>query len=90
MAKFLSNIGDSLMLRLLVSRTDVDNATISIVLDRPRTLEVVSKASGPRELIVRCRDIEQKATVILHLPFERGSKGAAALIIHDGTESTDA
>lgn len=90
MAKFLSNIGDSLMLRLLVSQTDVNNATISIVLDRPRTLEVVSKASGPRELIVRCRDTEQKATVILHLPFERGSKGAATLIIHDGTESTDA
>lgn len=90
MALFVSNIGDSEMLRQLVSQTDITPATITIVLDQPRTLEVVTKASGPRELIVRCRDIEQKATVVLHLPYQDGSRGSATIIIHDGTESTGA
>jgi hypothetical protein len=87
MATFLSNIGNSTMLRKLISQTDIDNATVSVVLDIPRTLEVVSKNAGPRELTVRCRDIETRVSVVLHLPFKEDAVASATIIDHTHTES---
>lgn len=89
MARFLSNIGDSAMLRKLVSQTDINQQTVSIVLDKPRTIEVVSKNAGPTVLTVRCRDIEEKVSIVLNLPFQEDSVASATIIDHtDNTESS--
>ncbi len=85
MARFLSDIGDALELRKQVSRTDIHNTTISVVLDKPRTLEVVTKTAGLQELVVRCRDIDERVSIVLQLPFEEGAVASATIIDH--TES---
>lgn len=88
MATFLSNIGDALTLRELVSQTDIHNTTISVILDKLRTLEIVTKTTGLQELVVRCRDTEERVSVVLHLPFEEGAVASATIIDH--TESSGA
>jgi hypothetical protein len=88
MAVFLSNIGNSAMLRKLVSQTDIKKQTVSVVLDKPRTLEIVNKNAGPHELTVRCRDIEERVSVVLHLPFEEDSVASATIIDHTESSST--
>lgn len=88
MAKFLSSIGNSAELRKLVSETDINHKTISLILDQPRTLEVVSKKAGPRELVVRCKDTEDRVSVVLHLPFEEGAVASATIIDYTAPEST--
>lgn len=79
MAKYLSDIGLSADLRALVAATDVSPTTIPLLLDKPRTVKVVSKAVTRDELIVRCKD--DNVTIILHLPFQSGSRGHATVII---------
>ena len=90
MATFLSDIGDSKDLRELVSRTDIDNTTISVVLDQLRTLDVRNKHSRPEELTVRCRDIDTQAVVVLHLPFKEGARASAWIIYTQAAESDGA
>lgn len=82
MAIYLQNIGDSLSIRSQISQTDIHNSTISLILDQPRTLEVVTKSSGRTELAVRCRDIEERTTVVLHLPYKEGAAASATIINH--------
>lgn len=78
--QFLSNIGESLALRKLVSETDIDNKPIRLSLDHLRSLEVLSKTASPRELRVECRDTDDQAvTVVLHLPFYEGGCGSATI-----------
>lgn len=78
MAKLFSNIGLSEDLRKLVSTTDITIATITVVLDKLRTLTVDSKHTIKGELVVRCH--EGKDIIILRLPFEPGSHGYATII----------
>ena len=89
MAIFLSNIGDSLAIRQLVSQTDVNNTTISLVLDQVRTLRVQTKITGRDGLTVRCHDTDQQASILLHLPFQEGAVASATIVDHT-TESTGA
>ena len=86
MATFLSNIGDSRRIREQISQTDLYNTTISLILDKPRTLEVVQKSLGVTELTVRCRDIEELVSVVLHLPFEDGAVASATIINHTSSD----
>ncbi|GEM_PF-1060573 len=87
--KFLSNIGKSADIRRLISHTDVDRATVTLVLDELRTLVVKMKTDGRDELTVRCRDTDKRATVILHLPYQGDATASADIIDHtDMTEST--
>ena len=83
MSRFLSNIGQSDDLRKLVSEVDVSPTTISLVLDRLRTLEVIHKTAGKTELIVQCRDADDRTTVVLHLPYEANSVGQATIITYN-------
>jgi hypothetical protein len=78
-AKYLSDIGSSADLRALVATTDVSPTTIPLLLDKPRTVKVIAKTATRDELVVRCKD--DNATIILHLPFESGSRGHATVII---------
>lgn len=84
---FLSNIGSSNELRKQISQTDLHN-TVSIVLDKPRTLEVSTKNFGKNELTVRCKDIEERVSIVLHLPYREGAVASATIIDHTATEST--
>lgn len=86
MLLFLQDIGDSAELRKLLSTTDINPTTVSIILDRPRTLQVATKIQSQEELTVRCNDIDDNSTVVLHLPFEKKAVASANIIIH--TEST--
>ena len=83
---FLSNIGNSSELRKQISQTDLHN-TVSLILDKPRTLEVRTKNFGRNELTVRCKDVEERVSIVLHLPFQEGAV-ASATIIDYTTEST--
>jgi hypothetical protein len=82
MALYLKDIGDSEELRTLISQVDINNGTISLILDQPRTLRILSKTPGKTQLIVRCRDTEARASVVLHLPFHEGERGSAHVIDH--------
>jgi hypothetical protein len=79
--KYLSDIGQSSDLRQLVSTTDITPRTITLVLDKLRTLEVTRKSTRDEELIVHCKDGQD--TIILHLPFASGAKGAATIISYN-------
>lgn len=81
MARFLSNIGSSADLRALVATTDITPTTIPLLLDKPRTVTVISKTAARDELIVRCKD--GTTTIILHLPFQSGSRGSATVITYE-------
>ncbi len=89
MVTFLSNIGDSLAIRELVSQTDIHNTTITLVLDQIRTLKVQTKIFGRDGLTVRCHDTDQRASILLHLPFQEGAIASATIVNHT-TESTGA
>ena len=87
--KFLSNIGKSADIRQLISHTDVDQTTVTLVLDELRTLKVKMKTNRQDELTVRCSDTDKRATVILHLPYQGDAAASADIIDHtDNTEST--
>lgn len=86
--KFLSNIGTSADIRRLISHTDVDQTTVTLVLDELRTLKVKMKTVRPNELTVRCSDIDKRATIILHLPYQEDAAASADIIDHTDTEST--
>jgi hypothetical protein len=81
-AHMLSDVGPSDELRDLVSKVDIENTTIPVVLDKPRTLQVVNKNYGHTELIVRCRDDE--VTVVLHLPYAADARAIAVIISYKG------
>ena len=84
---FLSNIGNSSDLRAQISQTDIRN-TVSLILDKPRTLEVRTKNFGKDELTVRCKDAEEQwVSIVLHLPLQGGAV-ASATIIYYTTESS--
>lgn len=76
---FLSDIGKSDDIRRLVSRTDVDGATISLILDKPRTLAVVRKTPSKEELTVIAKDSDDEAIVVLHLPFAENTSAQATI-----------
>lgn len=80
MAVYLSDIGSSADLRKLVATTDVLPTTIPLLLDKPRTVKVISKTATRDELTVRCKD--DTTTIILHLPFQHGSRGSARIITY--------
>lgn len=88
MSTFLNNIGNSADIRRLVSQTDIDNTTVSLLLDRLRTLEVITKTKGRGELTVRCHDTEQRVSVVLHLPYQEGAVASATIIDHTESSST--
>jgi hypothetical protein len=77
---FLSDIGPSDTLRRLVSKTDEDPKPITVKLDVVRQLRIVVKTSARDELIVRCRDTDDRTTVVLHLPYAPGAAGRATVI----------
>lgn len=80
MVIYLPNIGSSADLRKLVATTDVTPTTIPLLLDKPRTVKVISKTATREELTVRCKD--GATTIILHLPFEHGARGSARIITY--------
>lgn len=78
-------IGDSGEMRQLVARAISDNTSVSLILDKPRTLfEFIVKARED-EMIVQCRDIDksERTTVILHLPYQEKAIAEAMIIVHD-------
>lgn len=89
MVTFLSNIGDSLAIRQLVSQTDIHNTTITLILDQIRTLRVKTKIVGRGSLMVRCQDTDQRVSVQLILPFGEDAVASAYVVDHT-TESTGA
>jgi hypothetical protein len=79
-AKFLSDIGSSADLRALVATTDISPTTIPLLLDKVRSVLVISKQVKRDELVVRCKD--GSTTIILHLPFKQESRGSAYVITY--------
>lgn len=77
---FLNDVGPSDEIRKIISETDVTPTSISLILDRPRTMTVIHKQAKDNELSVRCRDIEDGAIIVLHLPFQEGSRAQATII----------
>ena len=81
MSQFLSNVGPSDDIRQLVARSVRDGTSISLVLDRPRTLRVLNTHRGRSELIVRCKD--GTTSVVLHLPYADNAAGQATIISYN-------
>lgn len=78
MSTFLDNIGSAADIRKLVAESERDGTSISLILDRPRTLKVVNTTRGKTELIVQCKDND--ASIVLHLPYAPNQAGQATII----------
>jgi len=79
---FLSNVGSADEIRKKVSALLADNdqhGTVFLLLDKARTVLIDRTQRRPNEVAVFAKDIEDGATVILHLPFD--SPTAQATII---------
>lgn len=85
-----SDIGSSEELRSQISNFDVAQTTLSFVLDKLRTVKVQTKRYTSNQLIVRCRDTEERATVILYLPYASNARAFARIITHNSPESAGA
>lgn len=79
---FLNNVGSADEIRKKVSALLADNdqdGTVFLLLDKARTVLIDRTQRRPNEVAVFAKDIEDGATVILHLPFD--SPTAQATII---------
>ncbi len=81
MSTFLPNIGPADDIRKLVAQSERNGTSISLILDKLRTLTIVSTTRGASELIVRC--YERDDTIVLHLPYGPQANGQATIISYD-------
>lgn len=82
-SQFYQNIGPSRAIREKIVDSQISGNEISLTVDRPRTLRVVSTTRRRTELVVQCKDCGNAATIVLHLPYEQGAAAQAYVIAYD-------
>ena len=83
MTDFLSDIGPADKIRDIVLDSLSQKKTVSLELDKTRTVRVIRTANGHTELIVRCKDVDTNTSIVLHLPDAPNSVGQATIISYN-------
>jgi hypothetical protein len=85
--QYLSNIGPADEIRKAISVAVASNEsqeTIFLLLDTARTLSVTRTQRMNSELIVHAKDVEDDASIVLHLPYDNSVAQATIITYPKG------